>query len=340
MEKNILSKSFLLEVKNIDIRSSEYPVLLKEIKDPPRKIYFRGSWNKDVFTETLSVVGSRRMTGYGEIITEKLVSEAASSGITIVSGFMYGIDASAHEASLAAGGKTIAVMPCGIERIHPGYQEKLYKRILEKGGLVISEYEGDMQPARWTFPRRNRIIAGLSPSLLVIEASIKSGALITAGYAERFGRKIFAVPGPLTSSVSLGTAGLIRKGAQIVTGLEDILEFYGKEHLDYYSETSFSGSEVKFDNTVQRVKTSSHEQKIKSTHPDQGVKSATPLIDNKSSRIITLLTEEALSIDEIARKTGLSVSETGAEITKLLLKRRIMQKKGLCYTASGGRKCL
>ena len=280
----------------IDIKSSEYPLLLKEIKDPPEKIYYRGNWNSELFRETLSVVGSRRMTGYGEVITERLVSEIAGSGITIVSGFMYGIDAVSHAASLKAGGGTVAVMPCGIDRIHPENQSDLYSKIIKNRGLIISEYEGEMQPARWTFPRRNRIIAALSPALLVIEAGIKSGALITANYSLKYNRKIFAVPGPLTSSVSLGTANLIKQGAYIVTGAEDILNLYGKFSLQ-----------------------SSSKKKT----------------DSNNSYITKLLSNEALSVDEIARKSSKSVSEAGADITKLLIRGRIIQKGGLYYPAEG-----
>ncbi|MCK5199756.1 MAG: DNA-processing protein DprA, partial [Spirochaetales bacterium] len=180
----------------IDITSDEYPYLLRQIKDPPPKLYFRGNWDPDIFKETLSVVGSRRMTRYGEIITHSLVSAIASKEITIVSGFMYGIDAQAHNAALESGGRTIAVMPCGIEKIHPEYQSDLHERILNNNGLVVSEYTGDAPPALWTYPRRNRIIAGLSPLLLVVEAGIKSGALITAKIAAKYNKKIFAVPGP------------------------------------------------------------------------------------------------------------------------------------------------
>ena len=176
-------------MNQIGIKSCEYPYLLKQIKDPPRKLYFKGDWNTDIFDETLSVVGSRRMTRYGEIITNELVAVIAEAGIVIVSGFMYGIDAQAHAAALETGGRTIAVMPCGIEKIHPEYQAGLYNRILRCGGLVVSEYPGDTPPALWTYPRRNRIIAGLSPVLLVVEAGLKSGALITARIAKNYNKK-------------------------------------------------------------------------------------------------------------------------------------------------------
>jgi len=210
----------------VKFNDARYPHLLKEIDSPPRKIYYKGNWNSGIFENCLAVVGSRRMTTYGRQIATKLVSEIARAGITIVSGFMFGIDATAHQAAIEAGGKTIAVMPCGIEVIHPKHQESLYKEILKNNGLIISEFEASFPPALWTYPKRNRIVAGLSQATLVVEAGEKSGSLITANLARRYKRKLFAVPGPLTSALSKGTVQLIKEGAEIVTGAEDILAGY------------------------------------------------------------------------------------------------------------------
>ena len=160
----------------ITINDPKYPRLLKEISDPPKQLHYRGNWDMSLFENCLAVVGSRRMTSYGQQITNKLISEIASRRITIVSGFMYGIDATAHKTALDIGGRTIAIMPCGIERIHPEYQTKLYADILENKGLIISEFEGNSLPAFWTYPKRNRIIAGLSKATMVIEAGLKSGS--------------------------------------------------------------------------------------------------------------------------------------------------------------------
>ncbi|MBU1122587.1 MAG: DNA-processing protein DprA [Candidatus Omnitrophota bacterium] len=211
----------------VQINNLKYPKLLKQINKPPQRFYYKGVWDSSLFDNCLAVVGSRQMTGYGRRVTDQLVSKVARAGITIVSGFMYGIDAQAHKAALLAGGRTIAVMPCGIDLIHPEYQEELYKQILANGGLIISEFEGDFLPARWTYPRRNRIVAGLSQATLVVEAGQRSGSLITAALTKKYGRKLFAVPGPITSAVSQGTLQLIREGAGIVTGANDILGSYG-----------------------------------------------------------------------------------------------------------------
>ena len=210
----------------IEIQDKKYPELLKKIKGAPKKLYYKGEWNNDIFENCLAVVGSRRLTSYGRRMTELLVSEIAAQGITIVSGFMYGGDEAAHRATVEVGGRTIAVMPCGIDIIHPEYQEELYNQIIENKGLIISEFEGSFAPALWTYPRRDRIVAGLSQAVLVIEAGLVSGTFITVGHAKSFGRKIFAVPGPLTSEVSRGTAKLIKDGAAVVTEAQDILSFF------------------------------------------------------------------------------------------------------------------
>jgi len=285
----------------IDIDSAEYPNLLRQIKDPPPKLYFKKKWDSEIFNETLSVVGSRKMTRYGGIITDAIISSVAGAGITIISGFMYGIDAQAHNAAVEAGGRTIAVMPCGIDIIHPDYQQDLHKKIIENNGLIVSEYPGETPPALWTYPRRNRIIAGLSPILLVVEAGVKSGALITAKIAKKYNKKIFAVPGPLTSSVSLGTANLIKNGASIVTDIQDILSEYGKTNKnELFSKKEFYG------------------------------------LNRTQSKIINLLANEPLSIDEISRLVEKKISEIGADITVLSLKNHLSLNEGKYYLVNGG----
>ncbi|MBL7085127.1 MAG: DNA-protecting protein DprA [Candidatus Omnitrophica bacterium] len=205
---------------------ARYPRLLKEIDSPPKKLYYKGNWDSSIFKNCLAVVGSRRMTTYGKLITSKLVSEVAMAGVTVVSGFMFGIDATAHKAAIDVGGRTIAVMPCGIDIIHPEHQEDLYKEILESNGLILSEFANTFPVALWTYPKRNRIVAGLSCATMVVEAGEKSGSLITAGFAKKYKRRLLAVPGPLTSASSKGTAQLIKQGADIVTSAEDVLVGY------------------------------------------------------------------------------------------------------------------
>ncbi len=284
----------------VDINSAEYPYLLRQIKDPPPKLYFKNEWDSDIFSETLSVVGSRKMTRYGGIITDNIISTVAGAGITIISGFMYGIDAQAHNAAIEAGGRTIAVMPCGIDIIHPEYQSDLHEKITQNKGLILSEYPGKTPPALWTYPRRNRIIAGLSPILLVVEAGIKSGALITSKIAKKYNKIIFSVPGPLTSSVSLGTANLIKNGARIVTDVQDILSEYGRTNTnELFSKKEFYG------------------------------------LNRTQSKILKLLVNEPSSIDEISRLVEKKISEIGADITILSLKKCISLYEGKYYQVNG-----
>jgi len=278
----------------ISIDDSKYPKLLKKIDDPPEKLYFKGNWDNLLFKNCLTVVGSRRMTTYGKTITNQLVTQIASSGITIVSGFMYGIDAQAHQATVDIGKKTIAVMPCGVDIIHPAHQKTLYEQILENNGLIISELESTHPPAIWTYPKRNRIMAGLSSATLVVEAAEKSGTLITAQFAKKYKRKLFAVPGPLTSKISIGTAKLIKQGAEIVTQAEDILKFY-------------------------RVK-KSLQPEDKTAHLKQ--------LEGLERKIIDELEHESLEIDTLSRILNLPVSELGKTLSLMELKGILFKERG------------
>jgi DNA processing protein len=280
----------------IQKESKEYPKLLGEIGDAPKKLYYKGEWSPELFGHCLAVVGTRRMTRYGKRITEQLVGEIAAAGITIVSGFMYGIDAAAHKAAIRAGGRTIAVMPCGIDMIHPSDQADLYKEILDTRGLVISEYEGNFQPLLWTYPKRNRIVAGLSQATLVVEAGEKSGSLITANFAKKFGRKIFAVPGPLTSSVSVGIMQLIREGATVATRAKDILDFYGLK------------------------------SEIRSTKSETNSKSQIP--NTLEQKIFEQLRAESKEADELARLFRTSAAQIGSALSSLELSGAITKEDG------------
>ncbi len=280
----------------VSIRDSQYPKLLKNIGDSPKQLYYKGIWDSTIFEHCLAVVGTRRMTSYGKRMTEQLVGEIAAAGITIVSGFMYGIDAAAHKAALRVGGRTIAVMPCGIDMIHPVDQADLYKEILDMGGLVLSEYKGNFQPLLWTYPKRNRIVAGLSQATLVVEAGEKSGSLITANFAKKFGRKVFAVPGPLTSSVSAGISELIRGGATVVTRAKDILDFYGVKS-EAQNQKSETNSKSQIPNTLEQ-------------------------------KILEQLRTESKAVDELARLFEMSAAQIGSALSSLELSGVITKEDG------------
>lgn len=232
-----MDKSF----QTIEITDAKYPKILKEalknlqLSSGPKKLYYKGNWDGYFPPEAgqpgagdncLAVVGSRHLTAYGRKACQQIVGQLAASGITIVSGFMYGGDESAHSSALSVGGKTIAVMPCGINLVHPENQKDLYEKILKKDGLIISEYEGDAQPQTFTYVQRDRIVAGLCKAVFVLEAALGSGSLITASYAKKYGKKVFALPGQITSELAQGTNRLIKEGAEIVTEANDILSFY------------------------------------------------------------------------------------------------------------------
>ena len=176
----------------------------------------------------LAIVGSRRMSDYGKRVIEKWMSVLVQKGITIVSGFMYGVDQGAHQACLDCGGKTIAVLGHGIDWKVAAEDENLYQKVLEFDSLIMSEYEDEYPPDRWTCPQRNRIVAGIADAVLVIEAAERSGSLITARLAREFGKPLMAVPGLVTNKVAEGTNNLIKNGkAVMVTSAEDVLQTMG-----------------------------------------------------------------------------------------------------------------
>jgi DNA processing protein len=199
-----------------------YPSLLAEIPAPPPVLYYRGELLETDRT-AVAIVGTRRFTPYGRDMAARIASDLARAGVTIVSGLARGIDGVAHQAALDAGGRTIAVLGSGIDRIYPPEHRKLAERIMEQGA-VLSDYLPDTPPDGVNFPPRNRIISGLSLGVVVVEAPDRSGALITVDFAADQGRDIFAVPGMANATNSAGTNRLIREGARLVRSAEDILD--------------------------------------------------------------------------------------------------------------------
>ncbi len=214
-----------LEIKHLTPADENYPVLLRQIADAPGLLYYRG--RLPVSDELcIAVVGTRKATAYGQRITPELVQPLSRSGITIVSGLAYGIDAFAHRAALEAGGCTIAVLPGGIDdaSIYPYNHLRLAREILRQGGALISEYPTGTPALKHHFLARNRIIAGLAVGTLVVECDLKSGALITTGHALEQNRTVYAVPGPIFSPQSRGPHKLIKEGAVPITCAEDLFD--------------------------------------------------------------------------------------------------------------------
>jgi DNA processing protein len=202
---------------------ASFPERLRSIYDPPALLFAKGVEAPLESSPFVAVVGARKASSYGRWAAETLGGELARRGVVVVSGAAYGVDGRAHQGCLAAGGFTVAVLGCGIDMVYPPEHAGLLRNIASSGCL-ISEYPPGDGPLPWRFPHRNRIIAGLSHAVVVVEASEKSGALITAEMALEEGREVMAVPGPIGSSLSRGTNGLIQKGAKLVMSVEDICE--------------------------------------------------------------------------------------------------------------------
>ena len=213
-------------------RDSLFPERLRAIFDPPPSLYLRGAGDAELLTRrSVAVVGARACSPYGAQVGRMLGRELAAAGVVVISGLARGIDGEAHRGALEGGGLTLAVLGCGIDRDYPASHAQLSRRI-EEQGLVVSEYEPGVEPAPWRFPARNRIIAGLSEAVVVVEARERSGALITADFALDEGREVFAVPGEITSSLSAGTNALLKLGATPLTASDDVLDVLGIERPD------------------------------------------------------------------------------------------------------------
>ncbi|HTK03404.1 MAG TPA: DNA-processing protein DprA [Alphaproteobacteria bacterium] len=257
------------------------------------KYYFRGNWDDSIFKKSIAVVGSRRMTRYGKEVTDKFVSELVANGITTISGFMYGIDTEVHQKTIDYGGRTVAVLGCGLDVIYPPENEKLYISILENNGLIISEYEPSSKPHLWKFPQRNKVVAALaSMGILVIEAGENSGSLITAKLAIKMKKKVFVVPGPITSNVSKGTNDLIKSGKGImVTSPSDI-----------------TGHKLEIENDDLKLDLSGIEEKI-----------------------YHILETEALNTDEIAVQINENIVEVGTALSLMNIKGLVTESGGKFY---------
>jgi DNA processing protein len=204
-----------------------FPPLLHAIHDPPAGLFVRGEGPLEILHRaTVAVVGARSCSPYGAQVARMLGRELAAAGLVVVSGLARGVDGEAHRGALEAGGHTVGVLGCGIDRDYPAAHAELATR-LRSTGLTVSEYASGVEPAPWRFPARNRIIAGLAAATAVVEARERSGALITADLALEEGREVFAVPGEITSALSRGTNDLLRLGATPLTRADDVLEVFG-----------------------------------------------------------------------------------------------------------------
>lgn len=293
-------------VKLIFCIDKEYPYNLKEIFDPPMVLYVRGEI-KESDIVSLAIIGSRNASIYGLNTAEKLAEELASLGITIVSGLARGIDSSAHKGALKAKGRTIVVLGSGLSYIYPPENKKLAEEIIRSGSAVISEFPMDTPPHSYNFPRRNRIISGLSLGTVVVEAAPKSGALITAGLALEQGREVFAVPGNVNSLNSSGTNSLIKQGAKLVEKAEDIIE-----------ELKPILKNCKKDLKLDKKGFKKEDKKANNLSEEEKV-------------IYQLLDAEPRHIDEITSQCNLSFNQVSSILMNLEIKKAVKQLPGKLF---------
>jgi DNA processing protein len=207
--------------------ATTFPPLLRAISDAPSGLFLRGAADSELLARpAVAVVGARACSGYGAQVARMLGRELAAAGLVVVSGLARGIDGEAHRGALEAGGGTVAVLGCGVDRDYPAVHRELARRIASTG-LIVSEYAPGVEPAPWRFPARNRIVAGLARATVVVEARERSGALITADFALEEGREVYACPGEITSALSAGTNGLLKLGAALLTESADVLDLFG-----------------------------------------------------------------------------------------------------------------
>lgn len=213
-----------MEIFQINLSDYDYLRDLPHIPDPPKKLFIRGKLPAKR-VKTVAIVGTRKPSAYGREIATKIASECAKNGIVVVSGLALGIDSIAHRAAIDSGGKTIAILANGVDKIYPRSHEDLGQRILQTNGAILSEYPNNTPARPWQFLARNRIVSGLADAVVIIEAASRSGTLSTANHALDQGKEIFAVPGNITSPLSAGCNQLIKNGANPLTSVEDLLDF-------------------------------------------------------------------------------------------------------------------
>jgi DNA processing protein len=273
-----------------------YPVRLKEIDQPPPVLYIRGEYlPDDLFA--VAVVGTRKITPYGRQVTEEIASFLAGNGITVISGLARGVDAVAHHAALRAGGRTMGILGSGVDKIYPPEHRALAEQIIERGAL-ISDYAVGTPPDASNFPPRNRIIAGLSLAVVVVEAAETSGALITAEFAAGQGREVFAVPGSILAPQSKGTNRLIQKGAQPLLTPADLMQALDLTRL---------GAQK----TARKILPA----------------------DEVEARVLNVLSGEPLHVDEIRNQANLPIEKISAALALMELKGMVRQVGGMNYVA-------
>lgn len=290
-----------------------YPYLLREIADPPITLYVKGDWQQCFDAPCVAIVGSRRCSTYGENASEMLARDLAANGVCVVSGLARGIDTAAHRGAIAGRGKTIAVLGTGIDQVYPKENAKLVNQILDSGGAIVSQFPLTTPPLRDNFPYRNRIISGLSLGILIVEASERSGSLITARLAMEQNREVLAVPGNITSKNSFGTNYLIKSaGAKLVQQWQDIVSELPPEISAAILPPKIDGKDVE----------------TKSSQPELV---PAGLSDNERKIWQILSADEAKHIDSLLEKSAMSFGDLSAALLGLEMREVVRTLPGKYY---------
>lgn len=267
-----------------------FPRPLLPVEPKIEQLYYKGAWDKEIFRKCVAIVGSRKMTRYGKQVLGRLVPELITRGYSTVSGFMHGVDIEVHRLTYLNSGRTIGVLGWGIDKKIDAESIDLYQSLIENDSLLISEYEGDKPGMKHMYPARNRIVAGIASDVIVIEAAKGSGSLITAHLALQQGKKLWAIPGPVTSKVSEGTNSLIKEGLAEMLTIDDF-NLYSKKGAKDRSKNDMSESE---------------------------------------SRIITQLDKNGpMSMNELIRATKMKISQAGSIVMGMEMKGLVVEKGGI-----------
>ena len=300
-----------MQQRDIDYLTREdgnYPELLRHLSDAPMGLYWQGDYRLD--RPCIAIIGTRRATLYGHSVAKRFASELARLGFCIVSGLARGTDTAAHEGALEGGGKTIAVFGCGLRTIYPAENLELYRRIVDSGA-AISEFSLAQRAHRQTFPMRNRIVAGMSQAVVVIESDASGGSMITARFAGEQGRQLFAVPGRIDQPSSRGCHQLIRDGAILTTSVDDILEELQYRRESFQLDLDLAGHQ-------------------------QSQKASVELSEEETKVFGALGNGEALRPDSLAEQLQIAPWEVGSLLVRLELKGLIVKRVDGCYEARTG----
>ncbi len=297
--KQQVNKAKQAEIDIIDFWDERYPENLKRIYDPPAFLFVKGTLEKqDKYA--IAMVGTRLPSSYGKVIAEKISKDLAQKGLVIISGLARGIDTISHWAAVQSGGRTIAVMGSGLDHIYPSENKKLAEKIIDQGAL-ITEFPMGTQPDAVNFPRRNRIISGLALGTIVVEAGLKSGALLTANYALEQNREIFAVPGNINSPKSMGTNQIIKDGAKLITDANDVLVELEPQLKHFLKQDEAKSKELPED------------------------------LSELEKMLLGKLSNEPIHIDKLANVIGKSTAETLSALLPLEFKDLVKQLPGKLF---------